>query len=130
MEIFPASTPPGIPSSSNTTLCGKPALFLKMIFSPALTEKSLGTKANEPSLPPSKTSTAMALLARIALAAVAATVTPKSLREDLMLILGTADETLTELAPTLVAPADLSPVNDGMATAAWVTVAIIESVVF
>ncbi|KRX31917.1 hypothetical protein T09_14214, partial [Trichinella sp. T9] len=96
-------------------------------LSPALIEKSLGTKAKEPSLPPRRISTAKALLARSALAAVAATATPTSLSEDLMLILGTeAAETLTEVGTSLVAPADLSPVNEGMATAAGVTVAIVE----
>ncbi|KRX12159.1 hypothetical protein T07_11042, partial [Trichinella nelsoni] len=69
MEIFPASTPPGISSSSKTTLCGNPALFLKTILSPALIEKSLGTKAKEPSLAPRRISMAKALLARSALAA-------------------------------------------------------------
>ncbi|KAF5462168.1 hypothetical protein F2P56_018198, partial [Juglans regia] len=126
MEIFPASTPLGISSSSNTTLWGKPALFLNTIFSPGLMLKLLGTKAKPPSSLPSKTSMAMALLASSALAAVAATATPTSLSEALMLSLGTAEaeaETLA-VALTLAAPAAFRPVNDGMATAAEVTVAM------
>lgn len=129
MEIFPASTPLGIPSSSNTMLCGNPALFLNTIFSPGLTEKLLGTKAKEPSSPPSNTSTAKALLAKIALAAVAATATPTSLSEDLMAHILGGVATLTTALLTLDAPADLRPVNDGIATAAGVTVAIVIGIV-
>ncbi|KAL4336304.1 hypothetical protein GQ457_07G027350 [Hibiscus cannabinus] len=44
MEILEASTPAGISSSSNTTLCGNPALFLNTIFSRGLTLNSLETK--------------------------------------------------------------------------------------
>jgi hypothetical protein len=124
MEIFVASTPPGTSSSSNTMLWGNPALFLNTIFSPGLTLKLLGTKANDPSLAPSKTSMAMALLARIALAAVAATATPTSLSEALMLSLGTGEAETLAVALTLAAPAAFRPVNDGMATAAEVTVAM------
>lgn len=68
----------------------------------------------------------MALLARIALAAVAATTTPTSLREALMLSLGAARD--ADLAAALVAVVvplvTFRPVNDGMVTAGEVTVAI------
>lgn len=127
MEILLASTPLGISSSSNTTLWGKPALFLNTIFSPGLTLKLLGMKANDPSSPPSKTSMAMALLARIALAAVATTATPTSLSEALTLSLGTGETDTLAMALTLAAPEAFRPVNDGMVTAAEVTVAMDKS---
>jgi len=66
----------------------------------------------------------MALLARTALAAVATTAAPRSLREALMPKRGAwGTETLTA-ALALVAPLALRPVNEGMATAAEVTAAM------
>uniref|UniRef100_A0A6N2K3Q1 Uncharacterized protein n=1 Tax=Salix viminalis TaxID=40686 RepID=A0A6N2K3Q1_SALVM len=126
MEIFATSTPLGTASSSKRTLCGNPALFLKTIFSPAGTEKVLGTKAKDPSSLPSKMSMAMALLAIIALAAVATTAAPTSFIEALMLSLGSGEAETLALALALAAVAALRPVKDGMETAAEVTVAILE----
>lgn len=128
MEIFDASTPLGIESSSKTMLCGNPALFLKTIFSPGDMENSLGTKAKDPSSAPSKMSMAIALLAIIALAAVATTATPTSFSEALMLSLGSGEAETLALALTLAMEAlpALRPVKDGIETAAEVTVAILE----
>ncbi|KAG5613543.1 hypothetical protein H5410_024824 [Solanum commersonii] len=129
MEILLASTPAGISSSSNTTLCGNPALFLNVIFSPALTLKFPGIKARLPSSPPSNTSSAMALLASIALTAVAATTAPTSFKDAFTVNLAAgAAATLADAAVLTLedeeAPA-LRPVKDGIATAAEVTVAIL-----
>lgn len=69
----------------------------------------------------------MALLARIALAAVAATATPTSLREALMLNLGAArgaDLAAALVAVVVVPLVAFRPVKDGMVTAVEVTVAI------
>lgn len=129
MEILDASTPAGTSSSSNKTLWGNPALFLKTIFSPGATEKLPGTKAKAPSSLPSKTSMAMALPDSIAVAAVAITAAPTCFREALMASLGVvvAGSLAVVMALEVVAPADFRPVNDGMATAVEATVAIINN---
>lgn len=68
---------------------------------------------------------AMAFEASRAVAAVAATATPTSFRDALMLSFGVAgEETRTAAVGFDVAPADLRPVKEGMATAAEVTAAM------
>lgn len=126
MEIFDTSTPEGTSSSSKMILCGKPALFLNTIFSPGATENSLGTNARDPSLPPSKTSMARALLASIALAAVAATATPTSWREAFTATIGAGEAVAAGLAVHVLAhEATLRPVNEGMVMAAEVVMVAI-----
>ncbi|KAF8377764.1 hypothetical protein HHK36_031149 [Tetracentron sinense] len=105
-------------------LWGNPALFLKMIFSPALTVKLLGTNANDPSSPPSKISIAMALLASIALVAVATTATPTSLSEALTPTIGAIEVRTLEAAQILVFAPAFRPVKEGMRTAGEVALAI------
>lgn len=91
-------------------------MFLKVIFSPELTENSLGTKA--------KTSKAMAFLAsNNALAAVATTATPTSFNEALRESLGAGAEAVT-LEEVALAYLDFRPVNDGMETSDEVILAI------
>ncbi|KAF2298011.1 hypothetical protein GH714_006959 [Hevea brasiliensis] len=80
--------------------------------------KLLGTKTSDPSLSPSNTSMAMALLARIALAAVAATATPTSFIEALIASFGTVEAVTLSLALAVVDLAALRPVKDRITTAA------------
>ncbi|MDD9849801.1 hypothetical protein BZG30_31720, partial [Escherichia coli] len=96
-------------------------MFLNTIFSPGATETLLGTKAKPPSSLPSKTSLAMALLARIALAAVAATATPTSLRDDLTMHICLGEAETFPAARPLAALEELSLVHDGIVRAAGVT---------
>ncbi|KAG0474865.1 hypothetical protein HPP92_014551 [Vanilla planifolia] len=88
MDISAAFTPGGTSSSSKTTLCGKPALFLNTIVSPAETVSSLGTKASVPSFPPRSTSAANALLesTNVAAKAAAEETMPRFLREAFGLV--------------------------------------------
>ncbi|THU63650.1 hypothetical protein C4D60_Mb01t18050 [Musa balbisiana] len=130
MEMAAGSTPLGISSSSKMTLWGKAWLFLNTIASPAATLNSPGTKASDPSLPPSSTSMASALpVASSVLAAAATAATFTSLREALAdtpatFARGAATATM---APDLAAVA-LRPVKEGMATAVVVMLAIAHAV--
>ncbi|KAG5390686.1 hypothetical protein IGI04_032227 [Brassica rapa subsp. trilocularis] len=125
MEILLASTPLGISSSSNTTLCGNPALFLNTIFSPLAIVNSLGTKANAPSPDPKRTSMAMAFPAKAMEAAAATAATPKSLRDAFTVRFRDAVVGSLTTAEGLEI-VDLRPVNDGIATVAEVTEAMMK----
>lgn len=85
-----------------------------------------GSKTNPPSLAPSKTSTASALLASNALAEMTTAATAASFSEAFTESLGAAAAaTLTVVALEAVAPMALRPVKDGMETAEDVTLAIV-----
>lgn len=84
-----------------------------------------GTKLRPPSSSPSKISAARALLASKALAAKATVAMPAaSFSEALMENLGVAETRLTVTFEVVADPADLRPVNEGMATAEEDIVAI------
>lgn len=117
-------TPARISSSSKTTLWGNPALFLNSIFSPAETENLLGSKTS-PLLPSSAVMADEFPAKRAAEAAVTMAVAPTtSLSDARTTSLGAAVKGKGILAATAAGfDAGLRPVNDGIATAAKLTVA-------